>query len=189
MNLTKLTQLYATPAFCSTTDNKEHTFPTYALASGKMSTTSSVVSHPADSIPVRSSQYTEILGSGMQDSIDPASIQHIVEARTQLSLLGYAYLPLVKGVDELGVPVLQNTLGVDALSPPMMTNSEFVENYDRSISIPFQSQISAGYLSSQADKERPLQGLTDGISKQTKQVGYMLCTLRYESSLYTHSHF
>lgn len=189
MNLTKLTQLYATPAFCSTTDNKEYTFPTYALASGKMSTTSSVVSHPAESIPVRSSQYTEMLGSGMQDSIDPASIQHIVEARTQLSLLGYAYLPLVKGVDELGIPVLQNTLGVDALSPPMMTNSEFVENYDRSISIPFQSQISAGYLSSQADKERPLQGLTDGISKQTKQVGYMLCTLRYESSLYTHSHF
>ncbi|EFO65033.1 Hypothetical protein GLP15_2577 [Giardia lamblia P15] len=189
MNLTKLTRLYATPAFCNTIDNKEHTFPTYTLASGKMSTTSSVVLHPTESVPMRSSHYAEILESGTQDSVDPASIQHIVEARTQLSLLGYAYLPLVKGVDELGIPVLQNTLGVDVLSPPIMTNSEFIENYDRSISIPFQSQISAGYLSFQADKERPLQGLTDAVSKQTKQVGYVSCTLRYESSLYTHSHF
>lgn len=177
MNIAKLTSLYASSGGCNTTSTNEQVSSRYGTLD-KMASGSSVLSHHADTLELE-----------MRDSIDPSNIQHIVEARTQLVLLGYAYLPLVKGVDELGIPVLQNTLGVDILSPPIMTNSEFTESYDKSISIQFQTQISAGYMSSQTNKERSLQGASDVSSKQTKQIGYLFCTLRYESCLYTHFHF
>lgn len=193
MNTDKFASLYATSMHGDTPlNNMGQVPPGCRNAQGRMAAASSANSvqlHHTESLPSKSSQCLDTLRTGIHDPINLSNVQHIVEARTQLSLLGYAFLPLVKGIDESGIPVLQNVLGVDLMTSPVMSNSEFAENYDKSIMISFQGHISAGYLSSQIDKEKPQQGTLDTNSKQTKQVGYMYCTIRYESILYTHFHF